>query len=134
MDKLLSVALKLSGAPKLGANEISKGDSDLTPSKVQLGNGYALDCITPEVMQQMKEETATLTADNEQLRSLLRQAQEQIDSLKAEAENLQVERQQVQEVLKEILENNKNKLKGYLSNAFGQGIKDIRNLLHSTWE
>ncbi len=118
-DRMLEIANKLSQAPKSTAN------------KMQLGNGYAVKCITKELgnqqavdfkanelIQKLQDELATVQTENEQLRSRL-----------AESELLAVEWQQKLQGLKSLLEKINAKQTGYKSNGFGQGLKDLKDLI-----
>jgi predicted RNase H-like nuclease (RuvC/YqgF family) len=74
-----------------------------------------------------------------QLKTELEQTQSQIENAKAiekelreqlnEAELLAIEWHQKKKMLKDLVTKNNDKQKGYLTNSFGQGIKDLKNML-----
>jgi predicted RNase H-like nuclease (RuvC/YqgF family) len=73
-----------------------------------------------------------LEKENEQLRSDLQDLEAQHKELRyqaGQADVLAVEWQQKKKALTELLAKVDSKQKGYLSNSFGQGIKEIRDLL-----
>lgn len=128
VERLLEVADKLVNSPETVTAQSTSGQSTECITE-QLGNEPSLstDCITTEVMQ--KKAIAELTQENEQLQSLLKELQEQVDYLKAETDKLWVDRQQRREMLKQLLERVNAKQKGYQSNSFAQGLKDLRDLV-----
>jgi hypothetical protein len=119
IDRMLEIASKLIETPKSAAN------------KTRLGKGYATECITEqlgneqvddfkanELTQKLQDELVALQAENEQLRSRL-----------TESELLAVEWQQKLQGLKSLLEKINAKQTGYKSNGFGQGLKDLKDLI-----
>jgi hypothetical protein len=133
VNRMLEIANKLLQASESRAN------------KTQLGNGYAKECITDklgnsqlancstsEAMEEIQKKLAALQVENDQARSQLENAkavEEDLRSQLAAVESFAIQYQQKQKMLEELVEKANAKQKGYLLNSFGQGLKDLRNLL-----
>ncbi len=85
-----------------------------------------------ELSQSLSDQIEQLKAELEQARSQIENAdavEKELRQQLNEAELLAIEWYQKKKMLKELVIKNNDKQKGYLTNSFGQGIKDLKNML-----